>query len=328
MKEGFVTERTGMPTEKELEQINRLSRRTLSAEEVFVFSVVLCDNDVDRDFERFSEESLKTLAALYIGKTGIFDHSFKGRDQVARIFDTTVEYPDGQQTKNGERYCRLKAKAYMPSTAKNADIIAEIDAGIKKEVSVGCAVGKAVCSVCGADQREKPCGHKKGRYYGGKGAKVLCYHSLEEPTDAYEWSFVAVPAQPKAGVVKGFSPKKGGENMNFEDVKKALSSGEEITLSAEQSGQILSDINRLESLASFGKCQMENLRKEVSRLGGIARPEIGIKKFEDLVKALDADSLSTLKRVFETETAKKVPMPRQIESDPNTQKPENDKFII
>ncbi len=328
MKEGFVTERTGMPTEKELEQINRLSRRTLSAEEVFVFSVVLCDNDVDRDFERFSEESLKTLAALYIGKTGIFDHSFKGRDQVARIFDTTVEYPDGQQTKNGERYCRLKAKAYMPSTAKNADIIAEIDAGIKKEVSVGCAVGKAVCSVCGADQREKPCGHKKGRYYGGKGAKVLCYHSLEEPTDAYEWSFVAVPAQPKAGVVKGFSPKKGGENMNFEDVKKALSSGEEITLSAEQSGQILSDINRLENLASFGKCQMENLRKEVSRLGGIARPEIGIKKFEDLVKALDADSLSTLKRVFETEAAKKVPMPRQIESDPNTQKPENDKFII
>ena len=182
--------------------------------------------------------------------------------------------------------------------------------------------------MCGADQREKPCGHKKGRYYGGKGAKVLCYHSLEEPTDAYEWSFVAVPAQPKAGVVKGFSPKKGGENMNFEDVKKALSSGEEITLSAEQSGQILSDIKRLESLASFGKCQMENLRKEVSRLGGIARPEIGIKKFEDLVKALDADSLSTLKRVFETEAAKKVPMPRQIESDPNTQKPENDKFII
>ncbi len=328
MKEGFVTERTGMPTEKELEQINRLSRRTLSAEEVFVFSVVLCDNDVDRDFERFSEESLKTLAALYIGKTGIFDHSFKGRDQVARIFDTTVEYPDGQQTKNGERYCRLKAKAYMPSTAKNADIIAEIDAGIKKEVSVGCSVGKAVCSVCGADQREKPCGHKKGRYYGGKGAKVLCYHSLEEPTDAYEWSFVAVPAQPKAGVVKGFSPKKGGENMNFEDVKKALSSGEEITLSAEQSGQILSDINRLESLASFGKCQLEKLRKEVSRLGGITNPDIGAKNFEKFCENLEPEKLFTLKKLFEDEIGKDYPLPRQVNPQNNREKPQNDKFII
>ena len=116
LKEGFITEKSGAPTEAELEKINRLSRRILKADEVFVFSVVLCDNDVDRDFERFSEQSLKTLAALYIGKTGIFDHSCKGRDQVARIFDTQVEYPDGQQTKTGERYCRLKARAYMPKS--------------------------------------------------------------------------------------------------------------------------------------------------------------------------------------------------------------------
>ena len=36
--------------------------------------------------------------------------------------------------------------------------------------------------------------------YGGK----LCYFTLKAPTDAYEWSFVAVPAQRKAGVMKSF----------------------------------------------------------------------------------------------------------------------------
>ncbi len=33
-----------------------------------------------------------------------------------------------------------------------------------------------------------------------------CIVRLAEPTDAFEWSFVAVPAQPRAGVVKGFQP--------------------------------------------------------------------------------------------------------------------------
>ena len=41
------------------------------------------------------------------------------------------------------------AWAYMLRTEKNADLIAEIEGGIKKEVSVGCSVGRRVCSVCG-----------------------------------------------------------------------------------------------------------------------------------------------------------------------------------
>lgn len=34
----------------------------------------------------------------------------------------------------------------------------------------------------------------------------LCYGELQNPTDAYEWSFVAVPAQKNAGITKfGFT---------------------------------------------------------------------------------------------------------------------------
>lgn len=59
-----------------LEDINRLSRASLSAQEVYAFSLCLCDNEVDRDQERFPEKTLEQLAPLFVGKSGLFDHSW------------------------------------------------------------------------------------------------------------------------------------------------------------------------------------------------------------------------------------------------------------
>ena len=44
-------------TDDELAKINTYTRREFTADEVYTFSLVLCDNDVDRDFERFTVES-------------------------------------------------------------------------------------------------------------------------------------------------------------------------------------------------------------------------------------------------------------------------------
>ena len=55
MKEGLVQKSAAPP---EMEKINRYTRRPYSPEEVYTFSLVLCDNEVDRDFERFSREAL------------------------------------------------------------------------------------------------------------------------------------------------------------------------------------------------------------------------------------------------------------------------------
>lgn len=101
----------------------------------------------------------------------------------------------------GEPGCYLKGYAYMLRTQENEGLIAEIAGGIKKEVSVSCAVSRCVCSICGHDIHDRGlCSHVKGRTYEGK----RCIARLADPTDAFEWSFVAVPAQPRAGVVKGF----------------------------------------------------------------------------------------------------------------------------
>jgi HK97 family phage portal protein len=188
--------------ENELALINQNSMKELTADDVFTFKIVVCGNEIDRDFEVFPEKSLQELAVLLNGKTVMQDHNPKAENQKARIYKTEVVKGNGT-TKAGEPYSQLIAHCYMANTESNKDFIAEIEAGIKKEVSVGCAVKSVICSICGVDNRVTVCDHYNGLEYGGQ----TCYKKLVNPVDAYEVSFVAVPSQTDAGVTKSY----GGE---------------------------------------------------------------------------------------------------------------------
>lgn len=199
-----------MEQSKLLEQLNRFTRRKHTAQEVYMFDVILCDNEVNRDGECFTKQALETLCRRFEGVTGIFDHDPKGSRQTARIFATELVEDPARRTAYGAAYTYLKACAYMIRTDSNQDLIREIDGGIKKEVSVSCAAKTSRCSVCGSTGA---CAHEKGKVYGGR----LCYRELEDISDVYEWSFVAVPAQVHAGVTKQYGAS-GGEDP----VRKAL----------------------------------------------------------------------------------------------------------
>lgn len=213
----------------ELEKINRFTRRPLSAEEVYTFSVILCDNEIDRDCERFSDSALEKICSLFIGKTGISDHDARASNQSARIYDTELVTDSSRTTKNGEPYRYVRAMVYMVKTDDNKGLIAEIDGGIKKEVSISCSASQRSCSICGCDRNTDSCAHVKGRKYGGK----VCHTVLGGITDGYEWSFVAVPAQVNAGVTKTF---RSGENVFSEAVNSDVEAA---------GAEILRDIRRL-----------------------------------------------------------------------------------
>lgn len=191
-------------TEAELKLINKYALEPLNAKDVFTFSAILCDNELDRQYEQFSVKALKDLQKLFLGKTVIKDHIASADNQVARIYATEL-VETGKTLASGEPYTQLKAHCYMVRTESNKDLITEIRAGIKKEGSVGFRVSSSICSVCGTDNAKNYCRHWPGRSYEKEGGSVVCTFRLDGAKDAYEFSLVAVPAQRTAGVSKNYT---------------------------------------------------------------------------------------------------------------------------
>lgn len=185
----------------DFEKINKYALREMTADDVFTFKVKMADNSTDdRNFEPFTLNALKQLKDLYVGRTMGKDHKHSADTQCARIYDTDLVESDKTNGVNGEKVYDLVAKCYMARTKENEGLIAEIEAGIKREVSTSCSCSKVLCSICGADLSKDYCYHRMSKEYDGK----MCYHLLDEVKDAYELSFVAVPAQPQAGTYKAF----------------------------------------------------------------------------------------------------------------------------
>lgn len=280
IKKGTEVKTGGVPTVAQLETINGQAKSEMKPEQVYVFSLRLCDDQVDRDGERFDTGALPQLAKLFIGKTGIVDHKWSAGNQVARIFQTEVV--------KEERVSYIKAWAYIRRGGAADEIIADIEAGIKKEVSVGCSMGRAVCSVCGSDYGS--CGHLKGEYYDG----VLCCAILKEPMDAYEFSFVAVPAQREAGVLKGF----GGKTVSLKELADENGAQEEY--------------RQMYKLAQLGREYEKQLQTEVVRLClglglGVEEPVL-----RSLAQKAGAEELQRLKDALEQRMAEMMPMQSQL----------------
>lgn len=194
---------------KDLELINQYTRKELTSEDVYVYPIILTSNDADRDFEYFDKKDLNVLAQLFVGKTGIFDHAWKSGGQHSRIFKCKVEKVNGETNFQREQSYILKAWAYTIKQG-NEDLISKIDAGIYKEISIGFSVDDLECSICGNSFFDyENCPHFPGREYVHQGKNYTCYLRMKDPTDAYEFSFVAVPSNTDAETTKGVKLEKG-----------------------------------------------------------------------------------------------------------------------
>ena len=235
---------------------------------------------MDRDGERFDTAALPELARLFIGKTGIVDHKWSSENQMARIFAAEVVMED--------RVSFVKAWAYIRRGGRADEVIADIEAGIKKEVSVGCSMGRAVCSICGSDYGV--CGHQKGERYDGQ----VCCAILKEPMDAYEFSFVAVPAQREAGVLKGY----GRKTATLKELADAGGAQEEY--------------RQLHKLAQLGQRYEKQLQDDVVRLClgiglGVEEPVL-----RSLARKACTEELLRLKEALEQRMAEMMPVYSQL----------------
>lgn len=319
MKQGLIV-KSVENTDSDMKLINEYSRRTLNKDEVYTFSVVLCDNDIDRDFERFTVEGLFTLQKLFLGKTGILDHNPTAKNQTARIYQTEVESVEGKVTKNGDQYFRLVAKAYIPKSDNLNEFIQKIDTGIVREVSVGCGIERTVCSICKNDIHSLVCTHQKGKTYDGE----LCFGELTNPTDAYEWSFVAVPAQREAGVIKTF--KKGEKSM--ENIIECLKSEKDFTLGKAEKSEILSYIRTLEKQAMDGREYRNNLVCEVKKFSLLSKCGISAETMDSIVNSLSVKELCELRDVYEKRASSALPTVPQTFAGNKNNRENNEGFTI
>jgi hypothetical protein len=109
----------------------------------------------------------------------------------------------------------------------------------------------------------------------------LCFTELKGPLDAYEWSFVAVPAQRNAGVVKRFSEKAGGEAL-------------------------------MEKQAALGRKYLKELKHEVVRLAMLADDGLDGGVFAKAADRLEEPELLELKRAYEARVAGQFPAAPQL----------------
>lgn len=310
-----LKERNDKLDKQELELINRYTRRPFTEDEVYTFSVTLCDNEIDRDFERFSDEALEKLSKLFVGVTGITNHDPKAENQTARIYACNTEKPEGKYTSDKKPYMRLKAFAYIPKAKCTDDIITQIESGIKKEVSVGCSAAKKTCSVCGKNIGF--CRHRKGNYYDGK----LCFAVIDEPTDAYEWSFVAVPAQKAAGVTKNY--KSGDDQL---DIEKKLFEGGEQTFTADEMFILAEKFRNLSERAADGDAYRTRLVTDINKMVAIAVPGLKRDTLSFITSKMNAVQLEDLCQALTEKASAVMPVKPQLFTVKNTGRNNNNDY--
>lgn len=164
-----------------MEAVNRFTLRPLSAEEVAVFTLDLCNNRVDRHYSRFPEEELARVNALTPGRPLMERHDLAGSLPRGTFFRSRL---------HREGDCvSVRPEVYVLRSAQNRDFILNIEGGVYRETSIGFSFRRPECSVCGKDLRT--CAHVPGRTYGGK----ACHFVMRGVLEVLEGSVVPAGSQ-------------------------------------------------------------------------------------------------------------------------------------
>ena len=75
-------------TAEDMADINKFTLKELTPEDVFVFPIKLCDNNVDREEEKMTPKFLQQVAEFVNSKglIGIKDHEWKSGNTICRVY--------------------------------------------------------------------------------------------------------------------------------------------------------------------------------------------------------------------------------------------------
>ncbi len=164
-----------------MEAINRFALRPLAEEEVAVFTLDLCNNEVDRHYSRFPEEELERINRMTPGRPLMERHDLSGSLPRGTFFRSRLHRED--------RRVSVRPEVYVLRAPGNRDFILNIEGGVYRETSIGFSFRRPECSVCGKDLRT--CAHVPGRRYGDK----VCHFVMRDVLEVLEGSVVPAGSQ-------------------------------------------------------------------------------------------------------------------------------------
>ncbi len=215
-----MADKFGVPTDAQLKIINKLAKKTLSADDVFVFPGKLAGDMIIPDrYVRLMPELLRVFKDnAQKGVSLLLDHSWHpdgfwglgGRPKAAipygRTFNATLDAggTDGETMElNADHYIVRGMEIDGISTDA---LITGIEAGTLFDSSIGFNYNTAVCSVCGKNYFDSnECEHSAGKKYTVEiddvEHELLCYMKAMPPGALWENSRVFDGAYPTAGVL-------------------------------------------------------------------------------------------------------------------------------
>ena len=130
---------------------------------------------------------------------------------------------------------------------------------------------------------------------------------MSEPSDAYEWSFVAVPAQVNAGVIKNYNNKSPNSNIfnfvinstNISEIKKSfdisLENQKACLISQPAIKSLTKYIFDLEKDSLAAKDFILDLKNQVYKLMSVTQPFLSQESINNIIKNLSYQELKSLK---------------------------------
>ena len=209
------------PTERQLELINKLSKKELTQDDCYVFSSLMIDNLPTSYYSIIHPNLLNTfLQDVKKGVALLLVHDTY-RLPVGRSFDARLVTEYSEEHK--QFVTSLYGDFYIPYNVNfeyginSNDIINGIETGVNFATSIGFSAEKWTCSICGNDIRDcEKCPHIPGRDYEINNSLQKCYVTVGENGVGRlsENSFVYAGACKRAGILADISV------TNFKDMYK------------------------------------------------------------------------------------------------------------
>jgi len=198
--------RSAAPTKRELDLINRFARRPLAADEVYVGESDLCNDRVDRAFERFTPQVLQDFAESLPGKSLLAGHDH-GSLPMGLWFDARLRRDEHAVT-------HLRPSYYIVKTRDNEHHRTQLDGGVYRYASIGFRAQDLVCDICGKSWFGWECQHYPGKAYDVGGQRVVAtahyMRSDAQPAEAVEGSMVYLGCQYDAELKAAMGQKSFG----------------------------------------------------------------------------------------------------------------------